>query len=707
MLKKIITAWFKVDSRALGLHRILLGWLCLWDIARRWNYIDIFYSDLGIKSQYARTTSFTIFKYIGYDSTTVHIIFILGLLFSILLMVGYRTKISHFIVGTIIISIHVAATKVGNSGDMFLNCMLVWTFFLPLGKSISIDSLIKSLKKYKENDLDGLNNNKLGINVPKQIYSIAYFAMLFQISIIYFFTALDKHGYDWTHGKAFYKMLQLDGFITPIGYYIRDYITFPISKFLTYSTLYLEYAVILLLFIPFYKHFLRLFAVIALTIFHLAIRLTMNIGLFSQVMITSFALLVDQKIFDYFKSQLQKKYADNRLILIYDSDCGFCHYTVRIIKRLDVFNRIVFDHGYSDSVLKPKEFESLSNETAMLYNSKTNQLWIRHQAFGKILSLLPLGFMISWIFFIPYISEIFGFIYDTIAKNRTKIGIFFGLPACNLPQLESEKKQEKNLQFNFILINKFKTYTKKIVSLTSPIILIIMLSSASNSVLIENPGVQSFLIRNELIENNKIKTKSKKSTLNKSGNYFNWKNKRMLEKVARFPRMIQMWKMFSPNVLSRDNIIIVEAFLNDGTTINPFTGKKPVLNSTDFSVLMNNKSQLWRKYFENFRKFDARFDGEGTFKKWVMNPNNDYFKNNLNGQKIDSIKIWKITQSSPNILINKDGSFKGIKQPKEVKKECLTDKKQFKNKRNKKKKESKEKPIENIQDYLNRIKIKK
>ena len=115
-------------------------------------------------------------------------IFILGLLFSILLMVGYRTKISHFIVGTIIISIHVAVTKVGNSGDMFLNCMLVWTFFLPLGKSISIDSLIKSLKKYKENDLDELNNNKLGINVPKQIYSIAYFEVRRFYTAIHFST---------------------------------------------------------------------------------------------------------------------------------------------------------------------------------------------------------------------------------------------------------------------------------------------------------------------------------------------------------------------------------------------------------------------------------------------------------------------------------------------------------------------------------------
>ena len=184
---------------------------------------------------------------------------------------------------------------------MFLNCILVWTFFLPIGYSISLDSLIKSLKKHKENNLEELNDINLGFNSPKQIYSIAYFAMLFQISAIYFFTALDKHGYDWTRGKAFYKMLQLDGFITPVGYYIRDYITYPISKLLTYSALFLEYAVILLLFIPFYKHFLKLFAIISLTIFHLMIRLTMNIGLFSQIMITSFALLIDQKIFDWIK----------------------------------------------------------------------------------------------------------------------------------------------------------------------------------------------------------------------------------------------------------------------------------------------------------------------------------------------------------------------------------------------------------------------
>ena len=42
-------------------------------------------------------------------------------------------------------------------------------------------------------------------------------------------------------GKAFYKMLQLDGFITSIGYSIREYISYPISKISTYLAIYLEY----------------------------------------------------------------------------------------------------------------------------------------------------------------------------------------------------------------------------------------------------------------------------------------------------------------------------------------------------------------------------------------------------------------------------------------------------------------------------------
>ena len=184
-------------------------------------------------------------------------------------------------------------------------------------------------------------------------------------------------------------MHHLDGFITLIGYYVRDYITYPISKIFTLATIYLEYSVVFLLFIPFYKHILRLIAIILLTIFHLMIRISMNIGLFSQTMITSFALLLDQKILDWIKHQIIQKYQNQKFSLFYDADCGFCHYTVRIIKRLDVFNRIIFDNGLNENSKKPENFDDLSDKTAVLYKEDTNKLWTRHRAFGKILFLLP------------------------------------------------------------------------------------------------------------------------------------------------------------------------------------------------------------------------------------------------------------------------------------------------------------------------------
>ena len=49
--------------------------------------------------------------------------------------------------------------------------------------------------------------------------------MIYQLATIYFFTGLDKNGYDWKNGSAVYKMFQLDTFLTPIGYYLRDYIS--------------------------------------------------------------------------------------------------------------------------------------------------------------------------------------------------------------------------------------------------------------------------------------------------------------------------------------------------------------------------------------------------------------------------------------------------------------------------------------------------
>ena len=476
-MKKLIAPWFKVDSRSLGVYRILIGWVCALDIIRRWNYIDVFYSDQAI-SMLPDTKAFNIFNYIGNSTIETHIVFIIGILFSISLMIGYKSKLSHLITAIIIISIHSKEVVVGNSGDTFLNAMLIWTLFLPLGKSFSLDSLIKSLKNFKELKVEDLNNRIDGINKPTQIYSIAYFMVLIQISSIYFLSAINRIDKGtWENGTAFYKMYQLDGFITSFGYYVRDYINYPISKIFTYSSLYLEYSVPFLILFPFYRHILRLITAIALTTFHIMIRLSIHVGLFSQIMISTFPLLIDQRIFDFIKSKILKRY-NNKFHLFYDSDCGFCHYSVRVIKRLDVFNRIIFCDGNS-KIEKPKEFDELSDKTAILYNNENNIIWTRHKVFGKILSLLPFGFVISWIFFIPILSEIFGIIYDRIAKNRTKISAFFGLPACDISQNISEyNNQNVKLKQSYI-----KKHTNRLIKIVSPILVIILFSASMGSAL--------------------------------------------------------------------------------------------------------------------------------------------------------------------------------------------------------------------------------
>ena len=60
-------------------------------------------------------------------------------------------------------------------------------------------------------------------------------------------------------------------------------------------------------------------------------------------------------------------------MLFYDSDCGFCHYIVRIIKRLDIYSRITFlDANYEG--VKPPNFEKLSTETAILYEKQSEKI---------------------------------------------------------------------------------------------------------------------------------------------------------------------------------------------------------------------------------------------------------------------------------------------------------------------------------------------
>ena len=622
---KIFKPWFAVDSRALGIFRIIFGFLCLSDILRRWDFIDIFYTQASIIQSSITSSSYKNFTLLNTftSSWEVHLFFLVGIAFSLTLILGYKTKLSQIMCAVIIISIHNRAIMLENAADFFMNCMLIWTIFLPLGITFSIDSLSKALKKYKENSVDDLNNRELGINKFKTIYSFAYFCMIYQVATIYFFTGIDKTGYDWMNGSAVYKMFQLDTFLTPVGYFLRDYITYPVSKFFTYSTLGIEYMAPIILFIPFYSYILRFFFVIIYSIFHISIYVAIKVGLFSYVLMCTFVLLIDTYFIEKFKSFILNRYKKDKYVLFYDSDCGFCHYSVRIIKRLDVFHRLVFaDKTYEGA--KPSNLDEMLNVTALLYNPLNDTVWTRHQVFGKILILLPFGFLLGWIFFIPGISILFGKVYDIIAARRTDVSKFLGLPACDLKNRPNIVSNTEKLASP--LYKKNILYLKKIMNVS---LLTILLISSINYSLAANDGV------NDLMEDYGF-----------GKNYF--RHNQTLKKIAFYPRMIQRWNMFSPTVLTTDKVVVVEATLSNGDVIDPFTGKKPVLDSVDYNILWQDHNQFWRKFFSRVTK-KGRKNVVNRFETWLKRYNNTYFDHNLNGNKIRQVKIWSLSQRNKDV----------------------------------------------------------
>ena len=633
MLIKIISpfkSWFTVDQRILGIYRIFLGLLIFVDIFRRWDTRHIFYSANGV---YPSSSSASVYKSFSllhtFNSTwEINLFFIIGMFFSILLIIGYKTKLSHLISAIILISLHNRVILVENAGDFVLNCMVVWTFFLPLGSAISLDSLKNSLKTLNDSNTDDLNN-ELASSIPNNHCSIAYFAVLFQISAIYFFTGLNKTGADWMSGTAVYYFYELDTFLTPFGAFLRDYVDATFSAVATYGTLALELSVPLLILFPLYTKYIRLIAVLSLTIFHIIIMSSLSIGLFSQTMIISFILLIDGQLLNNIKQYLQNRFS-KKYILFYDSDCGFCHYTARIIKRLDAFNQFTFANQHYNSE-KPQGFNQLIQKTAIVYEPESKQSWIKHEAFSKIISQLPFGFIVSWIFYIPGLNILFEKTYDLIANKRTSVSQFFGLAACGV-----DNKLSANAILETPSISKYQIWTQRVKYTLNSIVVLILLLASINYNLVANESVNDYMEKYGFDKFRYTKT---------------------FRQMMSYPRMIQRWNMFSPTVLKKDQWLIVEATLSDGSVIDPFTGKEPILNSLEYEVLWTDINQFWRKYFTRIAKNKKHIK---NFEKWLLRKN-DYFKETIGDRRIKSVKLWSLNhRNSPIDSQNKYKVFKRL-----------------------------------------------
>ena len=442
-LKKTIKSWLYVDTRTLALFRIVFGVVGLIDVLRRYGLIDVFYSDAGmnfrrqVTSKYA-VKYFTLLEYVQ-GTTAVQIFFILSAICFFFLIIGYHTRIFQFLSAIGLISIHNAAVILENGGDMVFNNYLIWILFLPLGTSWSVDSIRKSLKKQPEYDSNALNQPK--DTESTQIFHFAYLACLVQLSLIYFYTTINKTGTMWSDGTAVYYMYQLETFLTPVGEWISQFVGLRLSSLMTLSTLPAQMYASFAILCPLFQPWLRRIALLIFIGFHGVLAISVHIGLFSWVMLAALIFLLSKQDMDILRNLLSRC-CQTRYTVFYDRDCGFCHLTARVLRRMDVFSRLTWADRLTEGN-KPKNVDTLLETTIVIWDPKTDEIWTRHEGFSRIISALPLGNLFAWILRLPGLEKLFGYIYDWVSNNRAPISKMIGQQACGIDQGEHTSAIER------------------------------------------------------------------------------------------------------------------------------------------------------------------------------------------------------------------------------------------------------------------------
>ena len=626
LINTIKNTLFKVDVRVLGLYRILFGSVLFFDLWSRLSVIHLFYTNKSIlPTSYILSSPYKILPFTLLPAFNqaweIELFLYIGLIACLLFIIGYKTKFSQIVASIVVLSFHNKVSTLENGGDMVINNFIIWSLFLPVGLAYSIDSIKKSLKGNKENSSSDLNNFKYK---NTNIVSFAYFACLIQIAMIYFFNFKSKTGATWTESTSLHYFFELDSFLTPIGYWAKEFFSQEFKSFLTRVTLMIEMSVPFIIFIPIFTKYIRSICFIILFGFHLCIGLFMDIGAFSWIMIAVDALLLSSLDLNLVKSLFSKIHG-KPLTVIYDSDCGLCHQIVRIIKRIDVFGKVTIYGNEWINTNDPK-FDEIRKESILLFKDSSPQKIVsRHKAFFHLLNRLPFGFLFGWLLLIPGISHLVNIVYKLIAENRTLISSYLGLNACGIPMIEEVENNESPPKNKFITIGKYA-----------------FVNIAIFGLLVAN-------IQKSLIVNEPYKSQ------------YEFKETQLGRKVLRYFRMKQNWKMFAPSVLKKDVILVVDLKTVKNIKIDPFTGKEPLdVESINFITEDINYGQFVRKFMKRSVE-NKNTKMINQLDEWLQRPIFD-----INGKrysKAKKYKVWKLTQYS-----SKPGE-----PPKNIRKELVTE----------------------------------
>ena len=278
-----------VDPRPFALFRILFGLTLLHDLVDYGRDLPAFLTDSGILPRGAvhGIGTWSVFDLVG-SVPAVAFLYAVGSLAVLAFTVGYRTRIATVVSWLFILSIHHRNYYLTDAGDDLARILLFYAMFADLGAAYSIDARRAS---------------KPALAIP------AFGPRLLQlhIALLYFVAARLKVHFGWLHINVIYEVLQLDGFVRPLGHVLGAHPV--ICRVLTRSVLAMEFFFPFFALAPIQRKATRAIAVLLGLGVQLGIFFTLRMGVFTEVMLATEMLFLQPEWVDRAETWVGKRWA--------------------------------------------------------------------------------------------------------------------------------------------------------------------------------------------------------------------------------------------------------------------------------------------------------------------------------------------------------------------------------------------------------------
>ncbi len=286
-----------IDIRTLGLARIYIALLLLFDLAKRGAEMSVWYFESGLLpnamlAKYPLKPWGESFLFYVSSDTGVRVAFLLIGLVYLALLFGIFTRVVQVLAVACVLSLQVRVDVVSNGGDFVVCNLMVWTAFLPLGSAFSVDAW---------------RANKAGKPVRSPVVSWAVLVVTLQLAIIYFFNAIHKSGETWIDGSAVYWLAHQERLVTGLGYWMREHLPFWVFQGFTYTSLVIEYLLPILILSPWGRPWTRRVAIAGIWALHLGIAAIANVGLFSFAMMAYSMFLISPEDWEWLRDRLRAR----------------------------------------------------------------------------------------------------------------------------------------------------------------------------------------------------------------------------------------------------------------------------------------------------------------------------------------------------------------------------------------------------------------